>query len=568
MRLLEAVAVLVAAGEAFAAAPTLERIEVLGGQAPAVRLHLSARAAVQARSLPASGDVPDRVYVDLAGTTLAPAVARVLSGSGGLLRVRAGQFDRSTARVVLDVARAVPFHVRQSDTLITIELEVPGRAPPPAAQAVPASPAQSERSDAARAAPPRSVPAPHAPALPPAAAATAPVAPPPPAAAATAPVAPSPTPAPAERATTATPPPPPGDAAAQPAAVAEGAATAVKPPPPAATAPLEPAEPAVAQPEPEPPVHVPPLPSLFPSFGALPGALIALQNGRPVPPAASQRVVSAPARAPSPTEAPSQRIVPAPAPPPPARAEPPAAVAAAPPATPAPSQATQVARAPEPAAPSAPAVQRAPLPAASPPRRVPAATPHPLVVLDAGHGGRDPGAEGVGGILEKDVVLEITRLVARRLTTRLPVDVVMTRSDDSFIPIERRLALPGEGATLFISLHANACTDPTARGLEVFFGGGAVRPASTHGGGGPAALLGRYLKDALDARIGGVRGAARPGDFGVLVRNPVPSALIEIGYLTHPAEAARAQDTAFHELVADAVVQGVGAFLRASAPPL
>jgi N-acetylmuramoyl-L-alanine amidase len=219
---------------------------------------------------------------------------------------------------------------------------------------------------------------------------------------------------------------------------------------------------------------------------------------------------------------------------------------------------------------AAPAAQPTPAPPAREPspRRLASRQPHPLVVLDAGHGGRDPGAEGVGGVLEKDVVLDITRLVARRLATRLPVDVIMTRSDDSFIPIERRLALPGEGATLFISLHANACTDPSARGLEVFYGGGAVRTASTHGAGGPAALLGRYLHQALQTRIGGVRGGARPGSFGVLVRNPVPSALIEIGYLTHPGEAARAQDAGFHELVADAVVDAVGAFLRASAPPL
>jgi len=65
-----------------------------------------------------------------------------------------------------------------------------------------------------------------------------------------------------------------------------------------------------------------------------------------------------------------------------------------------------------------------------------------------------------------------------------------------------------------------------------------------------------------------VRGEARPGPFGVLVRNPAPSALIEIGYLTHPGEAARAQDRRYHELLADAVVDGVAAFLRASAPPL
>jgi len=192
----------------------------------------------------------------------------------------------------------------------------------------------------------------------------------------------------------------------------------------------------------------------------------------------------------------------------------------------------------------------------------------PRIVLDAGHGGRDPGAEGIGGVLEKDIVLEVTQMVAGRLAARLPVEVLLTRTDDSFVPIERRVAMPGDGATLFISLHANACSDPSAQGLEVFYGGGGVRTASTPGGSWRAALLGRCLDHALQSRVGGVRGEARPGPFGVLVRNPAPSALIEIGYLTHPGEAARAQDRRYHELLADAVVDGVAAFLRASAPPL
>src|SRR5262249_12283209 len=139
---------------------------------------------------------------------------------------------------------------------------------------------------------------------------------------------------------------------------------------------------------------------------------------------------------------------------------------------------------------------------------------------------------------------------------------------DSFIPIGRRLALPSERATLFISLHANACTDASARGLEVFYGGGSVRAASSGGTDARAALLGRCLDRALQARVGGVRGAARPGSFGVLVRNSVPSALVEIGYITHPEEAARAQDSSYQEQLADALVDGVSAFLRASAPPL
>jgi len=315
-------------------------------------------------------------------------------------------------------------------------------------------------------------------------------------------------------------------------------------------------------------------------MGALPGAMIALQNGRDLDHhrAATPPPVAAPTPPPAP---PARRDVPTSL----AAAEPPVdrlpphemeATPSSPVGPPAPPEPTKTARAmpatpAEPARPPSGAVppraERPPALAATP-RRPATRTLHPLVVLDAGHGGRDPGAEGVGGVLEKDVVLRVTRLVARRLAARLPVDVMMTRSDDSFIPIERRLALPSERATLFISLHANACADPTARGLEVFYGGGAVQTASTRGGSGPAALLGRCLDEALEARIGGVRGGARPGTFGVLVRNPVPSALVEIGYLTHPDEAARAQDTGFHELIADALVDGVAAFLRASAPPL
>jgi N-acetylmuramoyl-L-alanine amidase len=190
------------------------------------------------------------------------------------------------------------------------------------------------------------------------------------------------------------------------------------------------------------------------------------------------------------------------------------------------------------------------------------------VVVDAGHGGRDPGAAGVGGVLEKDVVLTLAHVFARRLATRLPVSVLMTRSDDSFVPIDQRLALPGEGAVLFISLHANACSDAGARGLEIFYGGGAVREASAEAGSARAALLGRLLGQALQARVGHVRGEARPGPFGILSRNPLPSALVEIGYLTHPDDAAWAQTASAQEALADALVDGVAAFLRASAPPL
>ena len=73
---------------------------------------------------------------------------------------------------------------------------------------------------------------------------------------------------------------------------------------------------------------------------------------------------------------------------------------------------------------------------------------------------------------------------------------------------------------------------------------------------------------ALEERLGGVRHDPIAGSFGVLVRNPAPSALIEIGYLTHPGDAAQTQDARYQELLAEALVDGVEAFLRTVAPPL
>jgi N-acetylmuramoyl-L-alanine amidase len=410
------------AGPALAAAPMLDRIDVVGDEAAAVRLHLSAPVSATAHRLPAEGGAPARIYIDLSGAALGVALPHVLTGVAPVVRVRASQFDPTTVRVVLDLERRVPFVLRQTDETITLELEAPA---PTAAAIEPPVPTPTA------AAPEPPAPAPMAAAIEP----------------------PAPTP-------TATAPEPPAPAPT---------AAAIEPPTPAPTA---------AAPEP----LAPPAP---PSPGA-------------------------PSRSPQPS---TPRVKP----------------------------------------------RTAARPLVSHP---------PRIVLDAGHGGRDPGAEGIGGVLEKDIVLEVTQMVAGRLAARLPVEVLLTRTDDSFVPIERRVAMPGDGATLFISLHANACSDPSAQGLEVFYGGGGVRTASTPGGSWRAALLGRCLDHALQSRIGGVRGEARPGPFGVLVRNPAPSALIEIGYLTHPGEAARAQDRRYHELLADAVVDGVAAFLRASAPPL
>ena len=92
------------------------------------------------------------------------------------------------------------------------------------------------------------------------------------------------------------------------------------------------------------------------------------------------------------------------------------------------------------------------------------------IVLDPGHGGKDPGAIGAGGIAEKDIVLSVARKLARKLKAELGVQVVLTRQDDRFVPLEERTALAnGENADLFISLHVNASLNSEASGIETYY---------------------------------------------------------------------------------------------------
>ncbi len=92
------------------------------------------------------------------------------------------------------------------------------------------------------------------------------------------------------------------------------------------------------------------------------------------------------------------------------------------------------------------------------------------IVLDPGHGGRDPGAIGAGGLKEKDVVLRVARKLAPKLRQRMGVDVVLTRNADVFIPLKGRTAMANaERADLFLSLHANASHNRRAGGLETYY---------------------------------------------------------------------------------------------------
>src|SRR5208282_3903269 len=92
------------------------------------------------------------------------------------------------------------------------------------------------------------------------------------------------------------------------------------------------------------------------------------------------------------------------------------------------------------------------------------------IVIDAGHGGHDTGTIGPNGLLEKDLVLDVSLRLGRLLQSKMGADVIYTRDDDTFIPLETRTAIANQHqADLFISIHANSSPDASARGVETYY---------------------------------------------------------------------------------------------------
>ncbi len=174
------------------------------------------------------------------------------------------------------------------------------------------------------------------------------------------------------------------------------------------------------------------------------------------------------------------------------------------------------------------------------------------VTIDAGHGGRDPGAIGVNGIQEKIVTLNIANLVQAQLQAA-GVNVIMTRVDDSEVELQQRvdMAVAG-GADIFVSIHANAFDRSSVNGIETYF----LRPDSAR----LANVMHRYIvRGANGALDRGVRTAR----FFVVRETPttMPSVLLELGYLTNPTEGARLATAEYQAQLAQAVTQGILAYL-------
>jgi N-acetylmuramoyl-L-alanine amidase len=223
------------------------------------------------------------------------------------------------------------------------------------------------------------------------------------------------------------------------------------------------------------------------------------------------------------------------------------------------------------------------------------------IVLDAGHGGHDSGAVGPGGLMEKELVLEVTKRVARMLTDRLGVKVLLSRDGDHFVTLRDRTSFANrERADLFVSIHANAHRVVASEGVEVYFlsseaTDNAARQvaaaensvvqfekAANGGAAGRSEIVktilwelaqsefqsesSRLAETVLDSMTDSLRipnrGVKQAG-FYVLGGAAMPAILIEIGFVTNPKEEKRLKDSRYRDEIARAIVSGLGDYKRA-----
>ena len=216
------------------------------------------------------------------------------------------------------------------------------------------------------------------------------------------------------------------------------------------------------------------------------------------------------------------------------------------------------------------------------------------IVVDAGHGGHDTGTIGPHGLMEKDLVLDVSLRLGKLLENKLGADVVYTRPDDTFIPLENRTAIANQAqADLFISVHANSSRDPSARGIETYYLNFTSNPDALEVAARENAVsdqsihelqdlvkkialkdkidesrefasdVDHALKSGLSAHGNNMRDrGVKKAPFIVLIGANMPSILAEISFLSNPKDERKLQTPEYRQKIAESLYRGVTEYIR------
>jgi N-acetylmuramoyl-L-alanine amidase len=215
------------------------------------------------------------------------------------------------------------------------------------------------------------------------------------------------------------------------------------------------------------------------------------------------------------------------------------------------------------------------------------------IVIDPGHGGHDTGTIGPNGLEEKDLVLDVGRRLGKLLQSRLGADVVYTRKDDTFIPLETRTSIANqEQADLFVSIHANSSRDPDARGVETYYlnftsSAEALDVAARENAASDksvyelqdlvkkialkekieesrefASNVQRALHSGLAAKSPGIRDrGVKKAPFIVLIGANMPSILAEVSFVSNPGDERRLETSDYRQRIAESLYRGISKYV-------
>jgi N-acetylmuramoyl-L-alanine amidase len=216
------------------------------------------------------------------------------------------------------------------------------------------------------------------------------------------------------------------------------------------------------------------------------------------------------------------------------------------------------------------------------------------IVIDPGHGGHDTGTIGPNGLYEKDLVLDVSKRLGRLLQSRLGADVVFTRRDDTFIPLETRTAIANqEQADLFVSVHANSSHDPDARGVETYYlnftsSPEALEVAARENAASDKSIhelqdlvkkialkekieesrefasdVQQSLHTGLAAKNPGIRDrGVKKAPFVVLIGANMPSILAEISFISNPGDEKRLRGPEYRQRIAESLYRGISRYVN------
>ncbi|HEV2987508.1 MAG TPA: N-acetylmuramoyl-L-alanine amidase [Candidatus Angelobacter sp.] len=216
------------------------------------------------------------------------------------------------------------------------------------------------------------------------------------------------------------------------------------------------------------------------------------------------------------------------------------------------------------------------------------------IVVDAGHGGHDTGTIGPNGLMEKDLVLDVALKLGKLLEERLGAEVVYTREDDTFIPLETRTAIANkEQADLFISVHANSSSDASARGIETYYlnftsSADALEVAARENSVSEKSIhelqdlvkkialkekieesrefavdVEKSLYSGLGTKNSGIKDrGVKKAPFIVLIGANMPSILSEISFVSNPSDEKKLRTNEYRQRIAESLYKGIARYIN------